>query len=106
MGSAEHVDTAAVAREALQLIAEGLTELAGFEVAAISVVQDGRLHTIAVAGSERATAELSALHPLVDVVLAELANAEDWGMLKFVPAERHTVGLAEFSFVSDLTPVD
>ena len=106
MGGAEYGHTAAAAREALQLIAEGLTELAGFEVAAISVVQDGRLHTIAVAGSERATEELAVLHPPIELVLAELANAQDFGMLKFVAEEDHTAGLSEFSFVPDLTPVD
>src|SRR3954453_22473338 len=98
METADGPEPTLVVREALQLIAEGLTELAGFEVAAISVVQDGRLHTIAVAGSERATAQLAELHPPIEVVLAELANAEDFGMLKFVAEENHTAGLSEFSF--------
>jgi uncharacterized membrane protein len=41
-------------RAALQFIAEGVTELAGFVVAAISVVRDGMLHTVAVAGDDGA----------------------------------------------------
>ena len=88
MGTADGVEPGAVDRAALQLIAEGVTELAGFELAAISIVHDGRLHTIAIAGAEHAEPELSTLNPPVAAVLAELENAEDWGMLKFVPHER------------------
>ena len=63
MGTADGVEPGAVDRAALQLIAEGVTELAGFELAAISIVHDGRLHTIAIAGDEHADAELSTLQP-------------------------------------------
>ena len=48
------MEPGAVDRAALQLIAEGVTELAGFELAAISIVHDGRLHPIAIAGDEDA----------------------------------------------------
>ncbi len=95
-----------VDRAALQLIAEGVTELAGFELAAISIVHEGRLHTIAIAGPDHAEAELSTLQPTVVSVLAELEHAEDWGMLKFVPSERDSRALAELSFIPDLAPVD
>ena len=100
------MEPGAVDRAALQLIAEGVTELAGFELAAISIVFDGRLHTIAIAGDEHAQPELSTLNPPVAAVLAELENAEDWGMLKFVPHERESRGLADFSFVPDLAPLE
>jgi len=45
-------------RAALQFIAEGVTKLAGFGVAAIGVVRDGMLHTVAVAGDVEASKEL------------------------------------------------
>ncbi len=106
MGTADGVEPGAVDRAALQLIAEGVTELAGFELAAISIVHDGRLHTIAIAGPGHSEAELSTLQPRVADVLAELEHAEDWGMLKFVPSERDTSGLADFSFIPDLAPLD
>jgi signal transduction histidine kinase len=106
MGTADGVEPGAVDRAALQLIAEGVTELAGFELAAISIVHDGLLHTIAIAGPEHAEAELSTLQPRVADVLAELEHAEDWGMLKFVPSERESSGLSDFSFIPDLAPVD
>ena len=66
-------------RAALQFIAEGVTELAGFGVAAIGVVLDGMLHTVAVAGDDGAGEELATIQTPVEAVLAELENAEDWG---------------------------
>ena len=106
MGTADGVEPGAVDRVALQLIAEGVTELAGFELAAISIVHDGRLHTIAIAGAEHAKPEVSTLNPPVAAVLAELEHAEDWGMLKFVPHEHEARGLADFSFVPDFAALE
>ena len=106
MGSADEVDPGAIDRAALQLIAEGVTELAGFELAAISIVHEGRLHTIAIAGDQRYDAELSTQQPPVSEVLAELEHAEDWGMLKFLPHERETHGLTDFSFIPDVPVAD
>ena len=106
MGTAEPVEPGAVDAAALQFIAEGVTELAGFELAAISIVHDGHLHTIAIAGDDQARAELSTLHPPISAVMAELEAAEDWGPLKFVPHERETNSLADYSYIPDLDPVD
>lgn len=105
MGTAEPVEPGAVDAAALQFIAEGVTELAGFALAAISIVHDGHLHTVAIAGDEDARAELSTLHPPIDAVLGELAKAEDWGLLRFVPHERGS-SLADFSYIPDVTPLD
>jgi signal transduction histidine kinase len=100
------VEPGAVDAAALQFIAEGVTELAGFELAAISIVRDGHLHTIAIAGAEDARAELSTLHPPVTAVMDALERAEDWGPLKYVPHERAAGDLADYSFIPDLAPVD
>ena len=54
----------APSRDALQLIAEGVTELAGFGIAAISVVRDdGKLEVMAVAGSDDARESLQGAVP-------------------------------------------
>lgn len=106
MGTAEPLAPGDVDREALQFIAEGVTELAGFELAAISIVHDGRLHPVAIAGDERAREELSGLHPPVSVVLAELEAAEDWGPLKYVPHDRETARLDGYSYIPDFAPLD
>ena len=90
----------------LQLIAEGVTELAGFEIAAIGVVRDGFVHTVAVAGDERARAELAELRTPVDALMAELEHAEEWGLLRFVPHEREAGHLDDYSWIPDLDVSD
>ena len=75
-------------RDALQLIAEGVTQLAGFGIAAISVVrEDGKLESVAIAGNDQARRELEGTRTSVDRLLEELAKADDWGLLRFVPHE-------------------
>ena len=93
-------------QSALQLIAEGVTELAGFDVAAISVVRDGVFHSVAVAGDERARTELAELRTPVEAVLAELEHAEEWGLLRFVPYERESGHLDDYSWIPDLDVSD
>src|SRR5690242_6281481 len=79
----------AASGDALQLIAEGVTEVAGFGVAAISVVRsDGKLQVMAVAGSEAAREQLEGVRTPVDRLVSELEKADDWGLFKFVPHER------------------
>ena len=105
-GPIEPLGPGAVDADALQFIAEGVTELAGFDLAAISIVHDGRLHTVALAGADHARAQLSTRQPAVADVLAGLELAEDWGPLRFVPYERETTGLADYSFIPDVAPLD
>ena len=93
-------------RAALQFIAEGVTELAGFGVAAIGVVRDGVLHTVAVAGDDEASEELGDIQTPVEALLAELENAEDWGAFKFVPHEREGSHLTAYQWIPDLDVAD
>jgi signal transduction histidine kinase len=93
-------------QSALQFIAEGVVELAGFDVAAISVVRDDVLHYAAVAGDDRARRELAELRTPVDAVLAELEHAEDWGLLKFVPYEREAGHLDDYQWIPDIDVSD
>jgi signal transduction histidine kinase len=77
------------ARENLQLIAEGVTELAGWGIAAIRVVRGSgagaELELVALAGADPAS--LGSRTP-VATLEAELEVAEDWGALRFIPHER------------------
>ena len=93
-------------QSALQLIAEGVTEVAGFDIAAISVVREGVLHTVAVAGDARARAEMAELRTPVEAVLAELEHAEEWGLLRFLPYEREAGHLDDYSWIPDLDVSD
>lgn len=90
----------------LRLIAEGVTEFAGFTLAAVSLVSDGQLHTVAVVGNEDANARLLDAQTPVELLEQELEPAEIWGNLRFLPAERAGDYLAEHSWVPDIVPLD
>lgn len=95
-------------RDALQLIAEGVTQVAGFGVAAISVVRkDGRLQVMAVAGSDAARTELEGRRTPVDRLAREIEKADDWGLLRFVPHERlDSAAGDQWGWVPDIDPID
>jgi signal transduction histidine kinase len=98
----------APSREALQLIAEGVTRIAGFGIAAISVVrEDGKLEVMAVAGSEAARDQLEGRRTPVEQLEVEIAKADDWGLLRFVPHERLDPSVGEtWGWVPDIDPID
>ncbi len=92
--------------EALHFIAEGVTALAGFDLAAISIVEGDCFRVVAVAGSSEASAELMALRSPIDRVLAELAAAERTGRMMFVRQESASDQLDGFSWIPDYEIVD
>jgi signal transduction histidine kinase len=98
----------APSRDALQLIAEGVTELAGFGIAAISVVRDdGKLEVMAVAGSDDARESLQGRRTPIDQLMVEIDKADEWGLMRFLPHERLDVGLGEnWGWVPDVVPLD
>src|SRR6478752_2117556 len=100
----------APSRDALQLIADGVTKVAGFGIAAISVVRGdpGYLEVMAVAGSDQALQELRGRHTPVEQLAEEIEKADDWGLLRFVPHERlEDDGLGEtWGWVPDVDPID
>ncbi|SDD82178.1 sensor histidine kinase [Nocardioides lianchengensis] len=97
---------AAAEDDALLLIAEGVTQIAGFGVAAISVARDdGHMQVMAVAGSDDARQQLEGRRTPIDALMTELAKADDWGMLKFVPHERLDLGEGEWGWVPDVEPL-
>ena len=95
-----------VLQDALQQIAEGVTEVAGFGVAAVSVLREtDEFEVVAVAGSDDCRETLLGnFTPLSDIE-AELAVAEDWGRLRFVPHERLPEGVA-LGWVPDQAPLE
>jgi signal transduction histidine kinase len=93
-------------QDALQQIAEGVTAVAGFGVAAVSVLREtGEFEVVAVAGSDDCRETLLGnFTPLADIE-AELAVAEEWGRLRFVPHERLPDGVA-LGWVPDQAPLE
>lgn len=94
-------------QQALLVIAEGITQLAGFDVAAVSVVRDSQhMQVMAVAGSDEARDTLLGTYTPIARLMDELRHAEDWGMFKFVPHESLDPEAESWGWVPDLAPVD
>jgi len=73
----------------LQLIADSVTALVGFGVSTISIARpDGNLYVAAISGSDEAREQLARTLTPITVLQGELDRADDWGLFKFVPAER------------------
>ncbi|GAA1946545.1 hypothetical protein GCM10009798_01920 [Nocardioides panacihumi] len=98
--SASDWDDATMA-ESLQLAAESLCAFGGFGAAAISVVRDDQIVTVAVAGAERVLDHSGRSMDVGDVlgksqpvsVLRDLLlpNADPWGLLHHLPHDRTDV---------------
>src|SRR4051812_4742814 len=92
--------------EALLVIAEGITQLASFDVAAVSVVRDSQhMQVMAVAGNDEARDTLLGTFTPITRLMEELAHAEDWGMFKFVPQETLDPEVESWGWVPDLVPL-
>ncbi|MFT4286272.1 ATP-binding protein [Nocardioides sp.] len=95
----------ALTRAALQLVAEAVTELAGFGLATVSVAgDDGLLHLVAVAGDVETAAHLAGMVTPTSHLVSDLEQADDWGHFKFVPHER--AGDQPWGWVPDLAMPD
>ncbi|WKN48140.1 cell wall metabolism sensor histidine kinase WalK [Nocardioides sp. Arc9.136] len=94
------------AQESLQLIAEGITAVAGFGVAAIGLVRDEHLEMVAVAGSPQARGELTGRRTPLHLLTTELEVADDWGLLKFVPHERLRSDVETWAWVPQIEVSD
>jgi signal transduction histidine kinase len=94
-------------RETLQTIAEGVTQLAGFGVAVISIARDdGKLEVMAVAGSDEAREQLEGTRTPVDRLEREIEKADEWGLLRFVPHERLDPSVGDtWGWVPDIEPL-
>ncbi len=93
-------------QEVLQVAAEGVADVVGFEVAAISYLRsDGQLECVAVAGDETAREELIGTRTPVEDIEAEFDMADEWGALRFVPHER-LPGNVGAGWVPDVAPLD
>lgn len=105
--------SAPVFQDALEVIAEGVTELVGFNLACISVVRqapDGsqELEVIALAGHGFDSSVVGRRRPLA-ALLRELEKAEHWGRFRFLPHELLGAEDVENSYgwvVPDMVPLD
>lgn len=94
-------------RETLELIADGISRLAGFEVVTIGLVRsDDTLQVVAIAGSDEARRDLQDVLIPMAHLRADLANADDWGRLRFVPAERSDPAGADWGWIPEMDRLD
>ncbi len=93
--------------DALQEIADGVYGVVGFGVAAISVLRDNdELEIVAVSGNAEAREELLGKRRALSTLEADIAMADWWGPLCFVPEERVIDRLEDPGWVPDVIPVD
>lgn len=92
--------------EALQVIVEGASKVAGFGAAALNVIRENdEFEIVAVAGDQPGIPELIGTRTPRSQFEQELASAQDWGLLKFVPHDRLSVNVAPV-WVPDFVPLD
>ncbi|MET3806164.1 diguanylate cyclase (GGDEF)-like protein/PAS domain S-box-containing protein [Nakamurella sp. UYEF19] len=86
----------------MQAVVDAVVQAVGFGVAAVSIVRpDGQFKTIAVAGSDQARHQLLGTERPLSEYEDEFEVADNWGRLKFVPAERAPVD-SSLGWVPDL----
>lgn len=90
-------------RQHLQVLVEGVAILAGFEQSAISLRRDGFIQVIAAAGVSDGFVGTTSPASSME---GELADADVWGVWRFVPHERASVEALEYSHIPDVTPIE
>jgi signal transduction histidine kinase len=89
----------------LQLLVDGVADVTGFAVAAVSYMHpDEHLEVVAVAGDDAARDQLIGNRTPREEIAGEFELADDWGLLKFIPHER-LEGPAQ-GWIPDVRPLD
>lgn len=90
----------------LQSLVDGVADVTGFAVAAVSYLHpDRHLEVLAVAGDDAAREQLVGVRTPLDDLREEFDLADHWGMLRFVPHER-LGGAAARGWIPDFRPLD
>lgn len=92
--------------DAFQLIADGITDIGGFGVAAISVVRGTDLVVEAISGSDEARQQLTGARTPIEHMLDEIALADDWGAFRFLPHDRIDPDNDNLGWVPDVVPLE
>lgn len=90
-------------RQHLQVLVEGVATLAGFEQSAITLRRDDVCEVVAAAGV--ADGFVGRLLP-TSTIEAELADADEWGVWRFVPHDRASEEVLAYSHIPDVIPLD
>ncbi|SEB76535.1 Signal transduction histidine kinase [Nocardioides exalbidus] len=90
-------------REHLQVLVEGVAELAGFEQSAILLRRDGSFQVVVAASV--ADGFVGSVTP-TGAIEREIERSDDWGAWRFVPHDRVGDEVLDYSHIPDLTPLD
>lgn len=92
--------------EVLHEVANGVVEGLGYGIAAISVLDGDTLVMTAVAGPEEVRQAILGRRTPMEAVFEEFAQADEWGILRFVPHDRIDPETTSYAWRPDYEPVD
>lgn len=92
--------------DVLEAVVHGVVEGLGYGVAAISRLEGDTLVMTAVAGLEEVREQILGRRTHVDVILSEFAQADHWGILRYVPHDRLDAENTNAAWVPDFEPGD
>ncbi|SFA85628.1 Signal transduction histidine kinase [Nocardioides alpinus] len=90
-------------RQHLQVLVEGVATLAGFEQSAITLLRGDAYEVVVAAGVPDGFAGTRV--PL-ETMAVEMANADEWGVWRFVPHDRIGDEVLEYSHIPDVVPLE
>jgi signal transduction histidine kinase len=90
--------------DVLEEIARGVVEVLGFGVAAIARLQGDTLVMTTVAGPEDVRAQIIGRRTPVSAILNEFAQADEWGVLRYVPHGRLPDEIMGAAWIPDIEP--
>ncbi|MCW2739163.1 HAMP domain-containing sensor histidine kinase [Nocardioides sp.] len=90
-------------RQHLQVLVESVAVLAGFEQSAITLRRDDDFLILVAAGVADGFA---GTHVPVSAMQTEIDRADDWGAWRFVPHDRVTNEVLQYSHIPDVTPLE
>jgi len=90
--------------EVLDEIARGVVEVLGYGIAAIARLEGDAFVMTTVAGPEEVRAQIIGRRTPVASIFNEFAQADEWGVLRFVPHDRMPDALEESAWVPDFEP--
>ena len=90
--------------EVLDEIARGVVEVLGYGIAAIARLEGETFVMTTVAGPEEVREQIIGRRTPVASIFNEFAQADEWGVLRFVPHDRMPDALEESAWVPDFEP--
>ena len=90
--------------EVLDEIARGVVEVLGYGIAAIARLEGETFVMTTVAGPEEVREQIIGRRTPVASIFNEFAQADEWGVLRFVPHDRMPDALEESAWVPDFQP--